>query len=296
MPVIKYLRRNGLAYLLLLPASSFVFILVFWPMVKTVVLSLQNASLFNLSEVRFVGLTNFRNLLGSDLFWLTFKNTLIWTFGSLGGEYLLGLSSALLLNQEIKGRTIFRGIIVIPWAVPVVVAALNWRWILNPDFGIVNILLVRWGLLKESFYWLGEINTALATCILVNVWRSFPFFTIALLAALQAIPKEEIDAAKIDGAGSLQIFKHITLPHLRTVSAITTILIIIWTFNYFDFVWLLTEGGPLHASEVLATLVYKNTFRYYQVSFASAIAVIMMGFLVMFGVLYLKMGLKEGGK
>jgi len=296
MPVIKYLRRNGLAYLLLFPASSLVFILVFWPMVKTVVLSLQNASLFNLSEVRFVGLTNFRNLLGSDLFWLTFKNTLIWTFGSLGGEYLLGLSAALLLNQEIKGRTIFRGIIVIPWAVPVVVAALNWRWILNPDFGIVNILLVRWGLLKEPFYWLGGINTALATCILVNVWRSFPFFTIALLAALQAIPKEEIDAAKIDGAGSLQIFKHITLPHLRTISVITTILIIIWTFNNFDFVWLLTEGGPLHASEVLATLVYKNTFRFYQVSFASAIAVIMMGFLVMFGVLYLKMSLKEGGK
>lgn len=281
------LGRNLHAYLFMLPAVVLMTGVTIWPLLRTFALSVQNLNLVRPGSA-FVGLDNFRvDLTADDLFWPAVWHSLIWTFGSVGGEYVLGLGSAVLLNQQIRGRGLFRMLVLIPWTVPIVVAAMTWRWILQPEFGIGNVLLVRAGILSEPYYWLGEIRTALATAVFINVWRSFPFYTITLLAALQSVPHELLEAAAIDGANAWQRFWKISMPHLRGVSIALIILHVVWTFNNVDFIWLLTEGGPLHASEVLATLVYQMAFRTFQIGRAASLSVIMMMFLLAIGGAYL---------
>ena len=279
--------RHLHAYLFMLPAVLLLLGLTLWPLVRTFSLSVQNVNLVRPGS-RFVGFDNFRDALGRDeLFWPAVWHSVFWTCGSVAGEYLLGLGSAVLLNQPLRGQRVYRMLVLIPWTVPIVIAAMTWRWILQPEYGIANITLVRMGLLDQPRYWLGDIHTALGAAIFVNVWRSFPFYTITLLAAMQSVPKELLEAAAIDGATARQRFLHVTMPHLKGVSIAIVALHVIWTFNNVDFIWLLTEGGPLHSSETLATLVYRMAFRTYQVSRAAALSVLMIFFLVAIGGSYL---------
>lgn len=283
----RFRTRHVHAYLFMLPAVLLLLGLTLWPLVRTFSLSLQNASLVR-PGARFVGLDTFRDEIVSDeLFWPAVWHSLLWTFGSVAGEYLLGLGSAVLLNQPLRGQRFYRMLVLIPWTVPIVIAAMTWRWILQPQFGIGNVMLVQAGILNEPRAWLGDVNTSLGSAIFVNVWRSFPFYTITLLAAMQSVPKELLEAAAIDGATARQRFFHITMPHLKGVSVAIIAMHIIWTFNNVDFIWLLTEGGPLHSSETLATLVYRMAFRTYQVSRAASLSVIMILFLLATGAGYL---------
>jgi multiple sugar transport system permease protein len=198
----KRLGRYGYAYLFMLPAVLLLVGLTVWPLIRTFALSVQNVNLVRPGS-EFVGLDNFRTQLADrTLFWPAVWHSLVWTAGSVGGEYLLGLGSAALLNLPLRGRGLFRMLVLIPWTVPIVIAAMTWRWILQPEFGIANLLLVRAGILAEPIYWLGNLSTALGTTIFVNIWRSFPFYTITLLAAMQAVPKELLEAAAIDGANA----------------------------------------------------------------------------------------------
>jgi multiple sugar transport system permease protein len=185
-------------------------------------------------------------------------------------------------------------LVLIPWTVPIVIAAMTWRWILQPEYGIGNVLLVRAGILAEPIYWLGDLSTALGTTIFVNIWRSFPFYTITLLAAMQAVPRELLEAAAIDGANAWQRFWKITLPHLKGVSLALIVLHVVWTFNNVEFIWLLTEGGPLHASETLATLVYRLAFRTFQISEAASLSVMMIALLLIVGAGYLTLSRRRG--
>lgn len=279
--------RHRHAYLFMLPAVALLVGLTVWPLIRTFLLSVQNVNLVR-PGAEFIGLGNFRTqFFASDLFWPAAWHSVVWTVGSVGGEYLLGLGSAVLLNQPLRGRGLYRMLVLIPWTVPIVIAAMTWRWILQPEFGIGNILLVRAGLLAEPHYWLGDLGTALGSTVFVNIWRSFPFYTITLLAALQAVPKELLEAAAIDGANAWQRFWKITLPHLKGVSLALIVLHVVWTFNNVEFIWLLTEGGPLHASETLATLVYRMAFRTFEISEAAALSVVMILVLVVIGGLYL---------
>ncbi len=284
--------RYSHAYLFMLPAVLLLLGLTVWPLIRTFSLSVEDINLVRPGS-RFVGLGNFRAQLADRLvFWPALWHSLIWTVGSVGGEYLLGLGTAVLLNQPLRGRALYRMLLLIPWTVPIVITAMTWRWILQPEFGIANVILVRLGLLSEPRYWLGDISTALGSTIFVNVWRSFPFYTITLLAALQAVPKELLEAAAIDGANPWQRFWKIALPHLRGVSVALIVLHVVWTFNNVEFIWLLTEGGPLHASETLATLVYRMAFRTFQIGDAAALSVMMILFLVGLGALYSGIGRK----
>jgi multiple sugar transport system permease protein len=273
----------------MLPAVLLLLGLTFWPLARTFWLSVQNVNLVRPGS-EFIGLANFRDALTADeLFWPAVWHSVLWTFGSVTGEYLLGLGSAVLLNQPLRGQRFYRMLVLIPWTVPIVIAAMTWRWILQPEFGIANIMMVRFDLISAPRYWLGDVQTALGSVIFVNIWRSFPFYTITLLAAMQSVPKELLEAAAIDGAKPWQRFLHITMPHLKTVSIAIIAMHVIWTFNNVDFIWLMTEGGPLHSSETLATLVYRMAFRTYQVSRAAALSVLMIGILVATGVIYLAM-------
>jgi multiple sugar transport system permease protein len=284
------MARHGYAYLFMLPAVLLLLGLTVWPLVRTFDLSVQNVNLVR-PGAQYVGVDNFRSQLADrTLFWPAAWHSLVWTVGSVAGEYLLGLGSAVLLNQPLRGRGLYRMLVLVPWTVPIVIAAMTWRWILQPEFGIGNILLVRLGLLDEPHYWLGDLETALGSTIFVNVWRSFPFYTITLLAALQAVPKELLEAAAIDGANAWQRFWKIALPHLKGVSIALIVLHVVFTFNNVDFIWLLTEGGPLHASETLATLVYRMGFRTFEISEAASLSVMMMAVLIAIGALYVGLG------
>ena len=282
----KVFGRYGYAYLFMLPAVLLLVGLTVWSLIRTFALSVQNVNLVRPSS-EFVGLENFRaQLADRTIFWPAVWHSVVWTVGSVGGEYLLGLASAALLNLPLRGRGLFRMLVLIPWTVPIVIAAMTWRWILQPEYGIGNVLLVRAGILAEPIYWLGDLSTALGTTIFVNIWRSFPFYTITLLAAMQAVPKELLEAAAIDGANAWQRFWKITLPHLKGVSLALIVLHVVWTFNNVEFIWLLTEGGPLHASETLATLVYRMAFRTFEISEAASLSVMMIALLLMVGAGY----------
>lgn len=276
----QFLKKHLLSYLFMMPALGFLIILLLFPIIDVFITSLHQSNLLRPDLNKFIGLDNFVEAIQDPVFWTAVKNGLVWTFGSVLGEFLIGLGTAVLLNQQIKGRAFFRAIMIIPWVVPIVVAAMTWSWILNPDYGILNVMLEKLGLIDSGINWLGNQATAMLAVINVNVWRSFPFWTVSFLAVLQTVNKSELEAAEIDGANVFKRFWHITLPKLKGISFILIVLHVIWTFNNFDFIWLLTQGGPLHSTETLAITTYILAFQEYHLGQAAAVAVIMMLILV----------------
>lgn len=274
----KRIRRIALGFIL--PALLFFLLLNAFPLGQVLWDSFQLKNLLNKAANGFAGFGNYAEVVKEQYFQTALKNTVIWTVLSVAGEFVLGLISAIALNQQVKGRTLFRGIIIIPWVVPIVIAGMTWTWMLTPDYGILNIWMVKLGIIDEPRYWLGELNTALLTVTFVNIWRSFPFYTISLLAGLQSISKDMIEAAAIDGAGVRRRFWHIVMPQLKTVSLTIVFIHIIWTAINFDFIWVMTEGGPLHSSETLPIMIYRYAMQQYNFGQASALASMMLGFMV----------------
>lgn len=274
----KRIRRIAIGFIL--PALLFFLFLNAFPLVQVLWDSFQFKNLLNKAVNGFSGFANYAEVVKEQYFQTALKNTVVWTVLSVAGEFVLGLISAIALNQQVKGRTLFRGIIIIPWVVPIVIAGMTWTWMLTPDYGILNIWMVKLGIIDEPRYWLGELDTALLTVTFVNIWRSFPFYTISLLAGLQSISKDIIEAAAIDGAGVRRRFWHMVLPQLKTVSLTIIFIHVIWTAINFDFIWVMTEGGPLHSSETLPIMIYRYAMQEYNFGQASALASMMLGFMI----------------
>ncbi|WP_458460654.1 carbohydrate ABC transporter permease [Paenibacillus sp.] len=285
MLTLKEKKIRRIAILFIFPALLFFLLLNAYPLVQVLWDSFQEKNLLNKAVTGFAGLANYIEVLNAEYFWTALRNTFIWTTLSVAGEFVLGLISAIALNQRVKGRTLFRGIIIIPWVVPIVIAGMTWTWMLTPDYGIINIWMVKLGIIDKPYYWLGEINTALLTVVFVNIWRSFPFFTITLLGALQSVSRDTLEAAAIDGAGVRRRFWHIVLPQLKTVSLTLIFIHLIWTAVNFDFIWVMTEGGPLYSSETLPIMIYRYAMQEYNFGLASALASMMLAFMVLVFVL-----------
>ena len=282
-------KTRLLANLFVLPAFIFFLLLIAYPLITVIWDSFHFKNLVNKVSQGFSGLENYKLVLQHENFVSALQHTVVWTMLSVLGEFLLGMISAVALNQPIKGRAFFRGIIIIPWVVPIVVAGLTWQWMLAPDFGIINIMMVKLGIIDKPYYWLGEVQTALLTVTFVNIWRSFPFYTISLLAGLQSVSKEMIEAAAIDGAGVLTRFFKIVLPQLKSVSLVLVFVHLIWTAINFDFIWVMTEGGPFNSTETLPVMIYRYALKEYDVGAASALASMMLGFMmVAFLVFYIR--------
>lgn len=259
-----------------LPVACLLLLLVAWPLLDVVMDAFSNVNLTNPSVHGFAGFGNYSTVFGDDDFLSAAGNTVLWTTASVGGEYILGLASAVALNQVVPGVGLCRALIVVPWVVPIVVAGLDWSWMLDPSYGVLNTWAVRLGILSHPVDWLGRIDLALPTITVVNIWRSFPFWTVSLLAAMQAIPTEVREAAVLDGAGRWARFRYVTLPYLRPVTLTLVVLHVIWTAINFDFIWVMTEGGPLNASETLPILLYRYAMQDFDVGAASALAVTML--------------------
>ena len=250
-------------------------------------MSLLNRDLFNL-EGTFVGLDNFIKLARDPVFLQALGNTLWWTATVVAGQYILGLLLALMLNEDVPGRPLFRALILIPWVVPLAIAAVAWKWIYAEMYGILNHMLRSAGLIQGNVAWLANPETAMWSVIAVGIWKGIPFVAIVLLAALQAIPREEYEAAMIDGAGGWQSFLHITLPHLKNISFIAIILTTIWNFNQFDLTHILTRGGPGNSTQLLSTYTYQLFFSAFQFSYAAAVATIMLIVLMVISIVYVR--------
>ena len=221
----------------------------------------------------FIGLDNYKELLFSDpRFYQVVRNSFVFTFFSITGKLIIGMGMAVLLNQHIKARNLFRGWLLLPWIAPTFVTALTWRWMFDGTSGIINFLLTGAGILDAPVAWLGQSSTALGAVIVTNIWRGFPFFGVSLLAGMQAIPAENYEAAEVDGASPWQKFWHITVPGLRTVLIIVTILSTIWTFNDFTIVYIMTGGGPSFATQIFATYTYNLGFVGSRLGYAIAVS------------------------
>jgi multiple sugar transport system permease protein len=205
---------------------------------------------------RFIGLANYSELLRNEVFLRTVWNTFVYTGLGVGIKFCIGLCMALVLNQERFCNNFFRSFLLIPWAVPTVISALNWRWIYDDASGLINNVLVRFNLIGESISWLSDPNLAMFSVIAVVVWQGTPFFTMAFLAGLQAIPKELYEAAEIDGASILQQFWYITIARLRPIFVTVVMLSTIFTSSSINFVYILTNGGPADRTQIFPTLSY----------------------------------------
>jgi multiple sugar transport system permease protein len=269
-----------LAVLCVAPAAAFFLLLIAYPLARVVWSAFHYVNLTNPTVTGFAGLDNFETVLGDEHFWPSLWRTGVWPGVSVAGEYILGLASAVALVQPIRARALFRGLIIVPWVIPIVVAGLTWTWMLTPDYGVLNLWMVKIGLLAKPYYWLGSLNSALLTVSFVNIWRSFPFYTVSLLAALMAVPRDILESAAMDGAGAVRRFVHITMPQLKTVSLTLIFIHIIWTAINFDFIWVMTQGGPLNASETLPIMIYRYALEDFDVGAASAVAMMSMGFML----------------
>lgn len=283
------------AILALSPAWVFLALLIAYPLIIVISNTFQNVNLINSEVTGFAGLDNFDKVFSDPHFSKAVTNTIVWTLFSVAGEYVIGLLAAVLLNRNIRGQGIFRVLTFIPWLVPIIVAGMTWDWMLNPDFGIINSVLVRLGIVDQAVNFLGNPSTAMATVIFVNIWRSFPYYTICFLAALQAIPTELAEAAQLDGAGSWKIFWRVKFPHLRSVSLIIMFVHLIWTAVNFDFIWVMTQGGPNYATITLPILIYRYSMQQFDVGMASALSSIMLLFtsIIFVGYYKLRKGLSE---
>lgn len=273
-------RKKRYAFIMLLPALIFLLCLIAFPLARVIHDAFNYVHLINKNKSGFAGLANFQKVMADEHFGQAVRNTIYWTVFSVLGEYLVGMLTAVLLNRKFKGRAIFRTLIFIPWLVPIIVAGMTWDWLLNAEFGIINYILLSTGLIQQKINFLGDARYAMATVIFVNIWRSFPYYTISFLSAMQSIPGDLNEAAAVDGAGIFRRFFSITLPQLKSVSLVIVFIHIIWTAINFDFIWVMTEGGPNYATITLPIMIYKYSMRTFDVGAASALSTMM--FSVMF--------------
>jgi ABC-type sugar transport system permease subunit len=278
-----------LGYQLLIPASILIIGISIFPIVRGISLGFFNYSIRRPNAARFVGFENFIRLITTDSeFHRTLGFSFIYAFAVVSISYVMGMCFALLLNRDIKGRGFFRAMILIPWIIPPVVAATNFTWLLNDQLGFINVLFQRLGIINKPVLFLADETIARITVCLTGAWKSFPFMTIVLLSGLQGISGELYEAASIDGAGFFRSFRHITVPMLKPVTMISTVLMFIWTFNNFENIYLLTKGGPANATFVLPILSYYTAFFRSQLGYASAISTLMLIVLLLLALIYMR--------
>lgn len=302
----RSLDRNWFAWAMVIPTVLVLGVLVLYPLVRGVYQSFTNLNEGNQqseictkvlggdttckpnpNQAEFVGFDNYIRILTGETgnFWLQFENTLVWTVVCVFFHYTVGLGLAILLNRRFKGRSIYRVLLIIPWAVPAFVSAFAWRFMFNARFGVINAALEKIGL--DGVNWTDHRWTAMFTAIVTNVWLGVPFMMVAMLGGLQSINNDLYEAASIDGATGWQRFRYITLPGLRPVSATVILLGTIWTFNMFPIIFFVTGGQPAGETEILVTGAYRAAFeglRNY--SLAATYGVLILSMLIVFASVY----------
>lgn len=288
----RQVSRQQAVTIALYVLPSLILVLVFWGggFVGTAYLSLHKASLAGGVE-RFVGAANYQALAGADFVQILVR-TAVWVGVSVPLSMALGTIGALLLNKDVPFRGALRALVYIPWLIPESLTGVLWKWFIHPAYGMVNNVLIALGIISEGIGFLGY-DSALWTAIAMRVWRATPFALIAILAGLQAIPKDIFEAAEVDGARGFQVFRYITAPLLKPVTAVTSVLLVIWTAVIFDQLYVLTGGGPAGATTILPLAIFVQGFEKFHLGMASAIAIVGLAILAIVIAMYQRLTERE---
>ncbi|MET9621462.1 sugar ABC transporter permease [Streptomyces sp. ms191] len=298
------LSTHWYAWAMIAPVTVVIAVIIGYPLIRGVYLSLTDANERNVARsigvnhipatYEFVGLDNYADALSGNQFLGTLGWTMLWTVSCVSVTFALGLALANILNRRIAGRSLYRMLLILPWAVPGFVSVFAWRFLYDERRGILNQVLAGGGI--DAVPWLNDPTWAKFSVIAVNVWLGVPFMMVALLGGLQSIPGELYEAAEMDGASAWQRFRHITMPGLRSVSTTVILLSTIWTFNMFPVIFLLTRGGPGEATQILVTQAYKFSFEISPRDFAqsSTWGVLILVLLMVFAAVYRRVLRKQG--
>ncbi|MCL4465391.1 MAG: sugar ABC transporter permease [Chloroflexi bacterium] len=279
-------RESTLGPLLMLPGALLLVVFLAYPFFLGIWLSMTDTTLGRPGN--FVGLQNFANLMTDSIFQQTARNTFIYSTVTVPFKLLLGLALAVVLNNQMPFRNFIRAGVLMPWIVPTALSSLGWFMIFDPVFSPFSWLLKSWGLITKNINFLGDPNLAITSIMVANIWRGTPFFAVAILAALQTVPAELLEAAAIDGAGAWQRFRNVTLPAIMGIVLITTLLSIIWTFADFQLVYVLTKGGPANMTHIFGTYAYNVGLWATAIGQGAAIALTMFPILAILAILLLR--------
>ncbi len=281
-------RTLAAPLILTAPSLLLAVFIIGYPLIDLVILASHQVNRFGMLR-GFIGWRNFAEVLADPLFAETLWRTLEWTVGVVGGTVLVSGPVALILNQRFAGRGVARALIMLPWTVSLAMTAIVWRWALNGQSGLVNLTLQDLGLLHQPIAWLADAGTAFPVEIAIGILVSIPFAVTIFLGGLSSIPQDIYEAASIDGAGPGAQFRTLTLPLMRPYLNIVLVLNVIYVFNSFPIIWVLTEGGPANSTDILITYLYKLAFIFGRMGDAAAVSLIMFAILLAFTLLYLKL-------
>ncbi|MDQ0200301.1 carbohydrate ABC transporter permease [Neobacillus ginsengisoli] len=287
LPSFRVAKHGLFIFLCLFPALLLVTVFIYYPLFKGVIMAFQNYSLFDLNNIDFIGLGNFKTILADAGFKQSLLNSFYWVFCSLIPQLIIGFIVALLLRKKFRGRGIYQSFIFFPWAMSGFLIGLIWRWMLNGQGGVINDLLIKLKIIHSAIPFLADPTWAMVSVIVANVWYGITFFSIMILAALQSIPDELFEAAKIDGANYMQQLFKITIPYILPTLIVTTLLRVIWILNFPDLIYSLTNGGPAGSTHILSTYMIDKLINGQNYGQAAAVGVMMMIILLFFAVFYL---------
>jgi arabinogalactan oligomer/maltooligosaccharide transport system permease protein len=280
-------RINRLVLLYIAPAIVVMSLVVVYPFIYNTVIAFSNMNLGHFRDWQLKGLGNFAAVITDGMFWYFLFKTILWTTLNVVFHVGIGVFLALLLHKDIRGRSVFRTLLILPWAVPQYITALTWRGMFNSEYGAINLILDN--LFGTQVAWLSTEWGAFAACLITNIWLGFPFMMIIALGGLQSIPDSLYEAADIEGANAWQKFYNITLPLLKPVMVPAVTLGVIWTFNNFNVVWLVSNGGePSDTTHILVSWVYKAAFTYFRMGYAAAFSMIIFVILFVFSWRFIK--------
>ncbi|MEV5387861.1 sugar ABC transporter permease [Streptomyces sp. NPDC052721] len=277
-------------WLFLLPALVYLLLFFGYPLVENVVMSFQeySATTFYTGAAPFVGLRNYTDVLSTDVFWQALLTTALFTVGSLVGQFVPGLALALFFQRKFPLGGLLRSLLLLPWLLPLVVSGTTWRWMLDTDSGVVNQALRDLHLLSSGIPWLTGTSEALVSVILVNIWVGIPFNTAILYGGLKDIPPQLYEAAKLDGAGRLASFRHVTWPLLRPVVGVVLVLGVVYTVKVLDIILVVTGGGPAGATQTLATRSYELSFQQFAFGRGAAMGNVLVLISLAFALVHLR--------
>lgn len=281
-----------LPFAMLVPSLALVIWIMGYPVVDLMRMSVHAVNRFGQAG-NFVGGLNFTKLFADPLFWASFRRTVIWTVCVTTGTIVISIPVALVLSQDFAGRGLARLIVLLPWAVSATMTGIVWRWTLNGQFGMLNALLLKFGLTDQPIEFLATGEVAFPVAILIGILAAVPLTVIIFLGAFSSLPADVFDAARIDGAGPLNTFRYMTLPLIRPFVNIAIVLNVIYAFNSFAIIWILTQGGPANSTDILVTYLYKVAFQYGKMAEASAMSLMMFAFLLVFCILYARFAMRE---
>jgi multiple sugar transport system permease protein len=287
--VVQQIIKHRADYLYVLPALAVMMVVIAYPIYYTIELSFyKTPPNLQMRDKVFVGFENYATVLAASSFHAATFNTLVWTFFSTLGSFILGTCAALALHREFTGRGMLRALLLIPYVVSAVAASYVWKWLYHSDYGVFGAMAVQFGITDHPINFIDNIHTVLPSLIVVNIWTDFSFAMIMIMAGLQTVPEPLLRAAQVDGANTWQRFWHVTVPHLKNVTMVTILLLMVGNFNSFIIPWIMTGGGPAGASDIWITQIYQLAFGRQRWGLASAYAVILFIVLMTLGYFYVK--------